>query len=193
MKTRLDIAILCWAIPLVLGLGVFGCWLATEEPWLIFAGMGVIGLGCLLFVVGMTALVYLWRHGVPDSGSRSSPKAVLLTAALLFSNFPIAFGLSIGAASWSCRYQISIHNNSSQYLNDIRIFGGGCDIRMDGLGPGESTSRTFWIVNDGTLLLEAKNPTNIIRVQADGYVTNGLGGNTRVTFLPNQTVEVENR
>lgn len=193
MKNPLQIALLCWAIPLVLGLSIFGCWLANEDPTWMLAGLGVIGLGCLLFVVGMIALVYQWQRASRNTGPDISKRPILWTGALLLSNFPVALGMTMAAITWAGRYQISIHNNSSQPLNDIRIFGGGCDIRLDSLPPGKSSSRTFWIASDGTLLLEANTPNKTIRVQADGYVTKGLGGKTRVTFLADQTVEVENQ
>ncbi len=193
MKSRLRIALLCWAIPLVLGFVNFACWLATDEPALIFAGLGVIGLGCLLFVVGMIALVFDWRSSHSDTDKGNSKKNCFRTGALLLSNFPVALGLTCAAISWECRYEIIIHNNSMQTLKDMRIIGGGCDAQVEELAPGTTVSKTFWILTDGTLILEAKTPNKTIQIQVDDYVTKGLGGRSRVGFLPDQTVEIENQ
>ena len=111
---------------------------------------------------------------------------------LLLSNFPIAFGLAAGALKWQSRYQITIHNKSKNPLKDIRVFGGGRDMQLGDLPPGNSIASTFWILNDGALVFEAKTPEKTIQVQADGYVTNGLGGKTKVTFLADESVEIEN-
>jgi len=193
MKSRLRIALLCWAIPLVLGSVNFACWLATDEPALMFAGLGVIGLGCLLFVVGMIALVFDWRSSHSDTDKGNSKKNCFRTGALLLSNFPVALGLTFAAISWECRYEIIIHNNSMQTLKDMRIIGGGCDAQVEELAPGKTVSKTFWILTDGTLILEAKTPNKTIQIQVDDYVTKGLGGRSRVGFLPDQTVEIENQ
>ncbi len=193
MKNPLRIAVLCWAIPILLGLVIFASWLITDEPALMLAGMCVIGLGCLLFVVGMIALGMEWRRDPFDPFTGNSKKAVLWTGALLLTNFPVALGLTFAAISWERRYEITIHNKSMQPLKKIRIFGGGCDAHVEELSPGKTVSKIFWIVTDGALLLETNTPNKIIHFQVDGYVTNGLGGRSRVVFLPDQTVEIENQ
>ena len=90
----------------------------------------------------------------------SSLLAILTTlrsAGLLLANFVVAGSIiSVGIAV-TTRYTVVVHNASDQRLDDVRVFGGGCDAAYGSLLPGATASRSFWIRQDGRLVFRASS------------------------------------
>lgn len=100
MNTAYGVALVCWAVPLVLGVGIFVTWTMTGLEWLQFAGACNIYLGLILLAVGLLSLLAdslaLTAMGVPR---RTRVRRVLLTGGLLLSNLPVAYGV-IALVDW---------------------------------------------------------------------------------------------
>jgi hypothetical protein len=82
-------------------------------------------------------------------------------------------------------YVVVIKNNSPHALNDIRIFGAGCDEHVGTVPPGEVVQDSFEIVQDGKLELtgtgESLNGSTNYDQIIDDSVTSEREGMTTVT------------
>ena len=86
-------AVFCGAFPLVLGVSILVGFYTTAQVVLALAGLGTILLGCLMFLIGMGALIGYWRACIRADGrlSRRNSLRVWLTLLLLLINFPAAW------------------------------------------------------------------------------------------------------
>jgi hypothetical protein len=176
------ITIVCGALPLLLGAGIFLAWLALEREWLMVAGIHTIYLGFGLFVVGLGSLgCYWWRASrapeVPRDRMWSNIAGALV---LLLANFPAAFGIVGAAVAVATRYRVVVHNRSAQPLNEIRLWGGGASAAIFSIAPQDTAERSLWFKGDGELKFEAKVGAKTLTTPVEGNVTNGGGGRAEV-------------
>jgi len=194
MKRVYRIAVICGFIPLLVGISIFVIWLITRSDWLMLAGLLTIYGGIALFVVGAIALFRFWfmAHREPDYSKKKRWIATVLCFGLLLINFPVALGIVNAAIRIETRYTVVIRNASSQPVNEIRIFGGGCSKSLNSIRGGGTGEVSFWIEHDGQLQFEAVSGGRQIEGIVDGYVTNGEGGYVTITIKPDHTISIHN-
>jgi hypothetical protein len=185
------VATICGAAPLVLGTAIFIAWLVTRRDWLTIAGFALLYCGLVVFAAGVIALarfcwVALRTPGIPR-------RAVWLStfgcAALLLANFPVAGGIIWAANTIATRYTVVVHNASSQRLDGVRVFGGGCDASYGSIPPGGTARRSFWIRQGGVLDFRASSGNNALGGTIDDYLTR-YGGHRTVTVQADQTISI---
>ena len=183
MSLSYRIALSCGALPLAAGTLVFVLWLAFPSDTLMGVGAIVFGLGLALFIVGSTALVrfFFLSESRAIGLMRSHGRSTVLAGILLVSNFPVA--LAYGAVMIPA-YVVEVHNESDQMLENVRIFGGGCEESLGSLQPGESETELLRIERDGRLELSFQHGTDSKRQVIDGYVTHGQGAIRIVSVRP---------
>jgi len=185
-------ALVCGAAPLLTGISIFLLWLVTRWDSLMLAGLHTIYAGLAAFAVGCIALtIYLWRaFRSPDADQRRVRNATLACGGLLLVNFPVAFGIVAAVIDIESRYTVVIHNDSGQPLEDVRVFGGGCDKSLGSIAPGDTVRRRLRFDTDGELRLHATIGTTDIDEVIDGYITRDIGGRPTVTVEPGGAVSV---
>jgi hypothetical protein len=117
-------------------------------------------------------------------------RIAIICAGLLLTAVVIAMGMMSLAITNARRYTVVVHNSSQERLDGVRVLGGGCDASYGSLLPGATARRSFWIVQDGTLVFRASSGGVAIEQMIDGYVTTNLGGHRRVTVSGGETVSV---
>ncbi len=171
------IAVVCGAAPLAIGTGIFLTWLATRWDRLMLAGLWTIPLGCIAFFIGCAALAIYHATGPTHHRSRNT----LLAGLLLVANFPAAGAITVAAMIVESCYSIKVLNASPETLTEVTVSGGGERAELGTLAPGESASARFWIRHDDELTFSARSDGRQLQATVDGYVTNGMGGNTQIT------------
>ncbi|MBX7157612.1 MAG: hypothetical protein K1X66_04410 [Verrucomicrobiae bacterium] len=195
MKRAYQIALVCGILPLFIGILIFLLWLVTRQNWLMAVGVFTIWLGVIMVLIGAVALIRFCWLGFRTS-ELSRRRLWLLTfgcAALLFSNFIVAGGIMTAVVAIETRYTVTIHNASLQSLKDVRITGGGCNIDFGTIKPDSVVERSFRVKHDGELKFHAVNHTTNYNQIISDYISNGLGGNLKVTVNPNNTIFVAQR
>lgn len=182
MNRAYRIALICGALPLLLGVGIFLLWLATRRDALAIAGIYLIYLGLALFVVGLAALAV---YGRKASRSREISRGKLLgnlatALVLLLANFPVAWGIIGGVVAIESRYLVVVHNESSRPLSQVRVSGGGASVAIFSIPPNDSTERSLWFQSDGELKFEAALEGRKLTQTIEGYVTHGGSGRADV-------------
>ena len=192
MNRTYRIALICGATPLFIGVSIFLLWLVTRWNWLMMAGLYTIYGGVPIFLIGVVALTrFCWLASrTPDLPRRRLRISVICCAGLLLSNFPVAAAIVVGAVMIDTRYIVTVHNASSQPLDDVRVSGGGCEVDFGTISPGATLRRSFWVQCDGELDFCASSGSVRYNKTIDGYVTNGMGGNTSVIVGPQGTISV---
>lgn len=189
----LTIAKICGALPLIIGVIIFGLWVWTRSDGLISAGIFTIYGGLASFALGSLSL-FAYILAAKKSAELPRPlvwRSALKAGVLLLSNFPAAFAIVVAAILIEARYTVTIQNQTSSSATDLRIHGGGCDITISSISPHDSTSRSFWIQHDDSLklslMLNGQERTHTI----EGYVTNGQGGSKTVTIDQNEQLSTK--
>lgn len=188
MKGAYQVALLCGAVPLLVGISVFLLWVATRQDWLMGAGAFVLFAGFAFFMVGVVALV---RYCVlaflaPDLPPRFWASTIAC-AVLLLSNFPAAGAIIWKVLELESRYTVVLENESDEALEDVRIVGRGrVYAALATIPPGEAATRSFQIAHEGPLEVEVGGVTTTI----EGYVTGSQGGHAIVTFKGRGRVSV---
>jgi hypothetical protein len=177
------IAVFCGAIPLSLGTGIFLTWIMFRWNWLALAGLFLLYAGLAALVVGVVALAHFWwvaRRWAP----------VLSCAALLFANLVVAAAIVWAAIAIETHYTVSVRNVSQAPLNDVRVFGGGCDLRYGIVAAGTTARRSCWIGGDDATSFRAISGGHALERTIDGYVTVNMGGHLTVTITPDLKIDV---
>lgn len=187
MNRALAVALACGALPLLAGIATFVAWVYTRADWLPPAGVVVMGVGVVLFLVGIGALIRHVRSArrTADAPRRPRMLAVVLIGGLLFVNFPAAAVLTYLVLAIESSYTVVVCNQTGCELTDVRVEGGGCNADFGSIAPGDSERRVFWVRHDGHLELTAREGAHTRSKIIDEYVTNSLGGHTTVTIHPN--------
>jgi hypothetical protein len=157
VKSAYRIALICGAVPLLLGSLLFLLWIATTWDGLMTAGIFTIYGGLGLFFIGLVALTrYAWlalRAG--ELPRRKIAGSVATALLLLLANFPVAWGIVGAVVAIDTRYTIRVRNDSDQPLNHVRLFGGGATVAIFSIPAHSSTERSLWFQNEGELRFEA--------------------------------------
>lgn len=194
MNRAYRVALICGAIPLLVGVSIFILWLITRQHGLMMAGIYTLYGGVAIFWVGVLALARFFWLGVrsPDFPRRRLWLSTFACAGLLLLNFPVAGGIIAASIAIETRYTVVVHNALSRPLENVKVFGGGSDESLGSIPPGGTARRSFWIQHDGELKFRAFSGTTSHTKTIDGYVTNGTGGHTTVTVNPDDTITVSN-
>ncbi len=186
-------AVICGAVPLIVGVSVFLLWLVTRWDQLMTAGVATLYAGAFMLLIGVLELArYGWLGlKTPEFPRRKLWRSTLGVAALLMANPPVAAGVAFAAISVDTRYTVVVHNNTLQPLINARVFGGNCDETLSTIAPGDKARHSFRIECEGELKFSAAGGATIYTGTIDGYVTNNLGGYTVVTVNADGTLTVE--
>ena len=192
MNRAYRLALVCGAFPLLIGVSIFVLWLITRWDWLMMAGIFTFYGGVAVFLVGVLALAhYCWlAFRMPNIPRRRLWLSTLACAGLLLLNFPVAGGIAAAAIAIETCYTVVVHNASHQPLENVRVFGGGCDAHLGAIPPGSTVRQSFWIKHEGELEFRALGGTTSYEKTIDGYVTNSMGGHTTVTINANGTISL---
>jgi hypothetical protein len=185
-------ALVCGALPLVLGTSVFVFWLFTG--WTIFeiAGAMVLVCGPIVFLLGICFLLgYLLTTYA--NGRKPAWLAVVVAAIVLLSNFPAAAAIIMAVGHIESRYTVTIRNASQEPFTDVRLAGGGLDESLGTIAPGQTATRDLWFAADGRLDLTARLGNAPVSAAVEGYVTPGMGGRAEVIVESADTVRVSTR
>jgi hypothetical protein len=194
MNRSYRVALICGACPLLIGISIFMLWLITRWDWLMLAGILTLYGGAAILLVGVLALArYGWLvFRTPAVPRRRRWLSTLVCAGLLLLNVPVAGGIAVAAIAIETRYTVVVHNASRQPLEDVRVFGGGCDESLGNIPPGSTVRQSCWIQHDGELEFRALSDTVSHEKIINGYVTNGMGGHTTITINSDGAISVSN-
>ena len=192
MRRAYRIALVCGALPLVVGFSIFLLWVVTRRDSLMLTGVYTVFGGLACFVAGAIALVRFWWLGsrVPDMPRPRLLRATLACAALLLSNFPAAGAILYAAVAIETCYTVELRNDSGAPLENVRVTGAGSDVSFGTVQPGESSRRGLWATREGNFVLEIRGKE---AVPVSGYVCSGMGGRATATVRPDGTVVVDER
>ncbi len=193
MIRALRVALLCGALPLLVGVSIFVLWLLTRWDGLVMAGFITLYAGVVVFVVGAGALgrfCWLGFRGT-EWPRRRLWLATLGGAALLLSNFAAAGGVIAAVVAVETRYTLTVRNSAAQPLTGVRVSGGGCDVDLGEIPPGAVVRRSLWIKQNGVLEFRAMSGVQVHTQTISDYVTDGMGGRATVTFQPDATIAVD--
>ncbi|NOX54518.1 MAG: hypothetical protein GXP27_08780 [Planctomycetes bacterium] len=188
------IALICGACPLTFGVAIFLLWLLTRWQWLMTAGVYTICGGLVAIVAGVVALAFFYEAAsqTPTISRRRLCLSVAVCASLFLSNFLVAGGIIAAVIAIETCYTVVVHNSSTERLEDVRVFGGGCDEWLGAIPPGGTARASFWVQHDGVLRFRARSAAKTYS-ETIGYVTNGMGGHTIVTVNREGTVSIIHR
>jgi hypothetical protein len=187
------VAIICGALPLIVGTSVFLLWFATGWEWLPIAGILTIYAGVFLFAVGVCVLGYqLWAARTAIDLRRGRLWiAVSVCAILMLGNFPAALGLmALALEVVSAEYVVQIDNRTKLPLGEIRVFGGGLDEDYKDIAPDAELLKRFWIKQDGDLKFEAVSNGHKIQAVIENGVTRYKPGHKTITVMADGQIEV---
>lgn len=195
MNRAYRLSLACGIVPLVAGVGIFLAWVATRQDWLMTAGMITLVAGFIAFFVGAVALgLFCWLAIRKERIPRAHLwLRVVLSAALLVVNFPVAGLILNRVVVIKTRYTVLIRNESPRPLHEVRVYGGGVEERFGTLESAAMKHRDFWIQQDGELTLEMKLGPTLVQTNIDGYVTQNLGGDVRVTVNADSSISIKRR
>jgi hypothetical protein len=183
-------SLICGASPLFMGVAIFLLWLVTRWNWLMLAGILNIYGGLVFFLSGAVCLVKFHLRSLITWDIPRRRLWVLTTfgAALLCSNFPVAFGIINAVVRITTRYAVVIQNTSTDPLDDVQVFGGGCKEDIGVIPPSVVVERYFWVEADGQLEFRATTAGVVHTKVIDDYVTHGMGGRATVVFNQDHTI-----
>lgn len=185
-------ALACGLVPLVSGIVVYLLWIGSRWEVLKLVGFFVIAAGIASIFVGVISLIFSLRHSLTLGHpiKQNLPKCILI-ATIFLSNFLAAGAIIASVLSIETRYTIQLVNQSKQKLSSITISGGGCLIEVPDLPASATTTQHFYIKQDGSLNIKAKTDDKELEQVIESYVTNGMGGNAKITVDENNNVLIE--
>jgi hypothetical protein len=176
--------------PLVIGTIIFVAWLATRSMNLALAGIFAIYAGLVFVGAGLLCLIVYFvravRRGAVTRRRLLAQSAWALGVLLL--NFPAAAGFAYAAMLLETRYVVTVSNTGAKPVESFGVEGGGVEIELGPLAPGQTRHRGFYIQHDDELRFQALVNGRHVSGTLDGYVTNGEGGDVRVVIAPDGTV-----
>src|SRR5437773_2930664 len=110
MNRAYRVAVICGALPLVVGVSIFLLWLITGWDWLMMAGIFTLYGGVAIFVIGAVALArFCWLAcRTPEQPRRRLWPSTLGCATLLLSNFAVAGGFTATVIVIETRYTVIV-------------------------------------------------------------------------------------
>ena len=137
------------------------------------------GLFCVLFGFG------LWLDQFLYYKKNRIKKEILITsflALLVLFNIPIGFYILLKSYSIHTEYIVEIQNVSPYEVKDLILDGGGVYESIHLIKIGEKKVSKFWIKNDGILRIKYFHNNKEINRNISEYVTNGMGGTTKIVI-----------
>ena len=170
------VARICGGLPLAAGVSVFLLWLLTGSEIFVLLGIAVLFLGLILFAIGGIALARASWVMARKPNYETVRGSVFAIAALLVVNFPVAGGILWTVSYLQKRYLVTIDNRSAEALEEVRLFGGGCEEFLGWIASGDSEEQGLWFEQDGQLKIEFRRSGRQEAHIVESYVTGGLGG-----------------
>jgi hypothetical protein len=195
MPRALKIAILCGAVPLLLGTLIYTAWRFTRWPWLETAGLFVIFAGLISVTFAAVLLVrHLYRDfRVSRSFRTTNWFQVMVVGAILLLNFPAATIFTVSAINLVTRYTIHVSNQSGTSIESFVVTGPGVLVELGPIASGQRVQHHLQFAGDGSLDFTARQGQSEFSDQLEGYVTGGWGGDTTIRVLPERRYEIQKR
>ena len=192
-------------VPLTAGTSIFALWLPfaiglVESPsrgrvefWLEMAGLVVLYSGLISVAAGVCCVA---AHAITvrkDPARRAiSQRRLVAVVAIFVLNFVAAGTYILAAVLLITRYVVEVANASSRPVDALVVEGSDVVYFDFGrLATGERRSKGFYIEHDDALRIRIGRDGRQRCAIVDEYITNNLGGRTRVTFNPNDSLTVE--
>lgn len=175
-------ALVCGALPLLAGTGVYIAWRITRNDLLMVSGLWVIVLGLLAFLTGLACLAanHLRRADKTQGDQRTSGRILVL----LLLNFPAAAACVWSAGEASSRYTLTVINDGPLPVSDFTVNGAGVSLNLGSIAPGDSKDDYFHPTSEGALNFTARRDGKAFGGCFDGYATGGLAGQTTIRIHP---------
>jgi hypothetical protein len=88
------------------------------------------------------------------------------------------------------RHTVIVRNSSPQRLDNVRVFGAGCEASFGSIPPGATEKRSFRFLLAGDLSFQASIGNDVMETAIRGYVHDHTHGYDTVTVEPDQDVSV---
>src|SRR4051794_23862647 len=168
----LRVALLCWAIPLCLGVGTFVLWLLTEAEALMVVGMFMLPVGAFAAFTGSVMLIFhvfgrLERARAP---TRRRIAQAFGTGALLLSNFGVAYLIVLSVESIAFSYHVTVVNAGTRTLDSVVVNGPSCTAQLGPLAPGARHRVRLNVGGTGSVLFTATQAGATRSGTIDAYV-----------------------
>ncbi len=196
LNTRLyRAALICWLAPLVVGVGTLAAYAWTFWEWLPILGLITLGVGTILFVVGIGCIIAFCdniRRCEPAIHKAWFPRAAR-AAILLVSSVFVAPTCAIVGLSLTNYFPVTLVNQTSAPIMDITIDATGGIAELKRLEPGEKRRLLVLPKGEGEVTFTAMQNGGPVTGLAAGYVSSGMGGRSQVTFTNSGPVITTNR
>src|SRR3954453_22494922 len=137
--TPIRIALLCWAIPLAVGVTTFLLWLLTEADGLMVVGFVTLLVGALLaFVASMMLVLHVFgRFEGPRPSMRSRIAQASGVAVLLLGNFASAYGIVQAVESIQLSSHVTVVNAGTATIDSFVVTGPSFRTELGPVAPGK--------------------------------------------------------
>lgn len=177
------IALLCGALPLIVGIGIYILWLVTEWDPLMVAGIFTIWGGLACVAIGFVcAAIYAVKLRATGASPSPIARRVAKPLGLMLLNLPVA--LIIFSLAWTTitRYELRLTNDSDAVIARFGMVAPGVEEVFDNVRPGESRSVGVHFEGDGSFKYEAEIGGVASAGLIEGYVTHNLGGEMSAVY-----------
>lgn len=169
------------ALPMVLGLSIYGLWRATGCLELVAAGLCTMWVGVVATFVVVALASIGWAFAAEAGATvRQCRAPAALALSLTIASYPAAwFCLQSGVAHLT-RFTVTVHNDGDSPWGELRLVGPGLDDSLGTLLPKSTVRRDVWFAGDGQLVLRETTATSVRDHAIDDYVCRRLGGSASV-------------
>lgn len=171
------LAVICWAVPFLLGCSVFALWQWTRAGFLEVLGIYAVLGGLALLPCGAIALFKYRALAVesPAITGRTRQRKSLLCGALLLSNLPLAAWIMITVSALQTLNTVVVRNHSQWPVEEVSLQGGGLQQPLGPIEAGREIHHPFHIESEGELFIHARH-RGASYSESLGYVTPALNG-----------------
>jgi hypothetical protein len=180
------VAVFCWVVPLVIGVAALALYALTFWDWLPVLGFAVFMGGGVLCVVGLICVAVFYvmlRPADPALRRAWSPRAAR-TATLLVANVPVAVVCAAAGIDLLSQWRVTLVNATGAPITDITLTSPGEVATVGRLEPGEDRDVFLSIGGDGEITFAATQDGQPVGGVVVGYVSDGMGGKSTLTFNP---------
>jgi len=183
-------AVCCWAVPLVAGLSTFLLWIVTNWDALEMVGLYVILAGTAMFVAGY---IVLMLRLVETARTANIPHrriwlSTAIVSILMFSNFPVAWRILHAVEGMEDRYKVTVKNETTQQLEQVRLFGVGNDEDLGTIQTDDSAKRFVNPHTFGALQFSAQSGATKYSTTVTNNPQPGQQDGVTITVQANGTV-----
>jgi len=182
-------AVVCGALPMVVGAVVLVVFLLSEataysfETW-VEVGVAILIGGLVLFCVGLVTLgVYLLKGRRQGVTGKNLAQNTIMTLFLLMMNFPAALACMWVAGDSISHVRLHLVNESATVVEDLNITWPGGEKNIGDLGPLDRAEISFLVSVDGSVDFTARQGGKSCHGELIGYVTTNMGETDDVVFL----------